>query len=225
MIGYPLELTPTPPLALPLVFDAVAITAGAISGALHATRRDFDVTGVLAIAFVSGLGGGVIRDVLLEQGTPAFLANPQFLAFAALGSVIGFLFARWAKGWTSAITVVDVATMGVWVILGCQKAIAAQLPVIGVVFVGVVAAVGGGLLRDLLCGDTPTAFTPGQWNAFAALWAAVTFVVVNQIPTPWWFDIAATLSVAAGLRWLSMHYDLRTHVAPAAAHAATGGSG
>ena len=223
MIGYGLELTPTPPLALPVAFEAVAITTAAISGALHATRRDFDVMGTLAIAFVTGLGGGVIRDILLEQGTPSFLSNPRYLMFAAVGSVLGFLFARWARNWTNAISVFDVATLGVWVILGCQKAIDAQLPVIGVVLVGVVAAVGGGLLRDLLCGDTPTAFTPGQWNAFAALWAAVTFVIVNQIPTPWWFDIVATLSVAAGLRWLSMHYDLRTPVAPAVAKARASG--
>lgn len=223
MIGIAAELTSTPPLALPVAFEAVAITTAAVSGALHATRREFDVMGTLAIAFVTGLGGGVIRDILLEQGTPGFLSNPRYLLFAAVGSVLGFFFARWVRSWTGAISVFDVATLGVWVILACQKSIDAQLPIIAVVFVGVVAAVGGGLLRDLLCGDTPTAFTPGQWNAFAALWAAVTFVVVNQIPTPWWFDIVATLSVAAGLRWLSMRFDLQTPVAPVVAKADASG--
>lgn len=210
-----IELTPTPPLALPVAFEAVSITIGAISGAMHATRRNFDVMGTLAIAFVTGLGGGAIRDVLLEQGTPKFLTTPGFLVYALVGSVIGFFFARWAARFNTVFTSVDVATLGVWVILGCQKAIAASLPVIGVIFVGVVAAVGGGLLRDLLCGDVPSAFRPGQWNALAALFAAVTFITFNQIPTPFWLDVVATLVVAGGLRWLSMKLDFQTPTAPA----------
>jgi uncharacterized membrane protein YeiH len=208
------ELTPTPPLALPAAFEAIAITIGAISGAMHATRRNFDVLGTLAIAFVTGLGGGAIRDILLEQGTPKFLEIPGFLIYAAVGSLIGFLFARRTAQFATVFTAVDVATLGVWVVLGCQKAIDASLPVIGVIFVGVVAAVGGGLLRDLLCGEVPSAFRPGQWNAMAALFAAVTFITFNQVPTPFWLDVVGTIVVAGGLRWLSMGLDIQTPTPP-----------
>jgi len=206
----PAELYTTPPLELPLAFDAVSVGAGALSGAMHATRKQFDVLGTIAIALATGLGGGIIRDLLLEQGTPVFLVNAQFLPAALAGSILGMLFARWASRWSLALVAVDVATLGVWVILAAQKSILAGLPVIGVVFVGTVAAVGGGLLRDLLCGDTPAAFRPGQWSAIAAFFAAVTFVTFNQIPTPFWLDVVATLAVAGGLRWAAIRFDLRT---------------
>ncbi|MFI0432062.1 MAG: trimeric intracellular cation channel family protein [Candidatus Nanopelagicales bacterium] len=201
---------PASVIALPGLFDAIAITVGGLSGALHATRRGFDVMGVLAIAFVTGLGGGIIRDLVLAAGTPAFLLHPSYLAYAAVGALIGFLFARRAGRWQFGFDALDVLTLGVWVLIGCQKAVLTGLPAIGVVFVGVLASVGGGLLRDLLCGDVPSAFRPGQWYAFAAFLAAVTYATLNQLSTPLYVDELATLVVAAALRWASLRWDLRT---------------
>lgn len=197
-------------IALPPLFDALAISVGALTGALYATRKNFDVIGTLAIAFCSGLGGGAIRDVVLQFGTPAFLANPLFLSYAALGSVVGFLFARWARDWQFAYSALDVATLGVWVLLGCQKALQLNLPMISVVFVGVLASVGGGLLMNLLCGEVPTSFQPGHWYAFAALLASITYVVLARAGAPTFVSEAATLLVAGFLRWAALTWDIRT---------------
>lgn len=197
-------------IALPPLFDALAISVGALTGALYATRKNFDVIGTLAIAFASGLGGGAIRDVVLQFGTPAFLSNPLYLGYAALGSVIGFLFARWARDWDFAYNALDVATLGVWVLIGCQKALSLGLPTISVVFVGVLASVGGGLLMNLLCGEVPTSFQPGHWYAFAALLASITFVVLAGADAPQYVSEAATLVVAAFLRWAALTWDIRT---------------
>jgi uncharacterized membrane protein YeiH len=197
-------------ISLPPLFDALAISVGALTGALYATRKNFDVIGTLAIAFASGLGGGAIRDIVLQFGTPAFLSNPYFLAYAGLGSVIGFLFARRARDWQFAYSALDVATLGVWVLLGCQKALQLNLPTISVVFVGVLASVGGGLLMNLLCGEVPTAFQPGHWYAFAALLASITFVILARAGAPPFTSEATTLVVAAFLRWAALTWDIRT---------------
>ncbi len=197
---------PTGALSLPLFFDALAITVGALSGALYATRKGFDIIGTLAVAFATGLGGGVIRDIVLVRGTPAFLTNPSYLMFAVAGSVIGFLFARRARTWQFAYDALDVAALGVWVVIGCQKAFAAGLPGIGVLFVGVLASVGGGLLRDLLCGDVPSALRPGQWYAFAAFMGAVTFVSMAALGAPSLMTEMLTLIVAALFRWSAARY-------------------
>ncbi len=199
-----------PVVALPLAFDAVAITVGALSGALHATRKELSVIGVLLVALATGLGGGLIRDVVLERGTPAILTNPYYLLFAAVGSLVGFFFARRARNWTWAYEALDVGTLGVWVLLGCQKSIAAGLPAIGAVFVGVLAAVGGGLIRDVLCGDVPSALRPGQWLAFAALLASITYVWMNRLDTPVYVDEVTTLAVASFLRFAAIRWDIRT---------------
>ncbi|MDQ1246367.1 MAG: hypothetical protein QG597_735 [Actinomycetota bacterium] len=195
---------------LPPLFDALAISIGALTGALYATRKNFDVIGTLAIAFASGLGGGAIRDIVLQFGTPAFLSNPYYLGYAALGSVIGFLFARWARDWQFAYNALDVATLGVWVLLGCEKALQLNLPTVSVVFVGVLASVGGGLLMNLLCGEVPTSFQPGHWYAFAALLASITFVVLARAGAPPFVSEGATLVIAAFLRWAALTWDIRT---------------
>ena len=63
-------------ISMPPMFDALAISVGAPTGALYATRRGLDLLGILVIAFASALGGGAIRDIVLQYGTPAFLTNP-----------------------------------------------------------------------------------------------------------------------------------------------------
>jgi uncharacterized membrane protein YeiH len=192
------------------MFDALAITVGALSGALYATRRGFDLIGIIAIAFLGGLGGGAVRDVVLQFGTPAFLANRWFLVYALLGAVIGFFFARKAQGWAFAYSALDVATLGVWVLLGCQKSLQLGLPVISVVFVGVLAAVGGGLLINLMCGEVPTSFQPGHWHAFAAMLASITYVVLERAGAPILAAEVATLVTAATLKWAAVRFDVRT---------------
>ena len=202
-------VSPAPVIAMPAIFDAIAVTIGALSGAFHAERKTFDVIGVLAIAFVTGLGGGVIRDVILESGTPAFLTNSSYLLYAVVGPVLGLLVARRASRFTFVFNAVDVATLGVWVLIGCQKAAIAGLPAVSVVFVGVVASVGGGLLRDLLCGEVPSTLRPGEWLAFASFLAALTYVVLNSLDTPLFLDEIATLVVAGGFRWATLQAHIR----------------
>jgi uncharacterized membrane protein YeiH len=197
-------------ISLPPLFDALAISVGALTGALYATRKGFDVIGIVAIAFASGLGGGAIRDIVLQFGTPAFLSDPLYLSYAALGSVIAFFFARYAREWAWAYNALDVATLGVWVLLGCEKALQLDLPIISVVFVGVLASVGGGLLMNLLCGEVPKTFQPGQWYAFAALLASMTFVFLTRLGSPAFAAEFATLFVAGYLRWAALRWDIRT---------------
>ncbi|MCB0915825.1 MAG: TRIC cation channel family protein [Actinobacteria bacterium] len=207
------ELAATAPpqiISLPPLFDALAITVGALAGALYATRKGFDFLGIVAIAFLSGLGGGVIRDVVLQFGTPAFLANPWFLIYAASGALIGFFFAKKAQTWGFAYNALDVATMGVWVLLGCQKSLQLGLPAVSVVFVGVLASVGGGLLMNLLCGEVPTSFQPGHWHAFAAMLASITYVTLARAGAPPLTAEAATLATAAVLKWSAVRFDIRT---------------
>ena len=199
-------------LTLPPLIDTVAITAGALSGALHATRRDLDAVGILAVSICTAIGGGAIRDVVLQVGIPTFLVAANYFAYAALGAVAGYFFAGLVRTWVPVLVMLDSLLIGVWVVIGAEKTLAADLSVTTAVFLALVTATGGGVLRDLLCRETPAVLQPGQYYALAALISAVVFVAALSLGLSVWWAQGLAVAVATGLRFVSMRVNLRTPV-------------
>jgi len=197
-------------LAVPGFLDAIAILFGALTGAMAATRRGLDWFGVLIVAYCTGVGGGIIRDILLQNGVPALLSHPRYQLYATIGAVVGLFFAKGAARFQPAYFGVDTLMIGVWVVLGASKAEQVGLPAIGIIFVGTVSAIGGALLRDILVHEKPEMLQPGHLYAAAALAAAITYTSLSA----WSFPVAiAQLSavvVAAGLRIASVRFDIVT---------------
>jgi len=200
-------------VALPYAVEMGAVAFGALSGALHATRKGFDPVGVFTLALICAIGGGAIRDVLLQQGTPIFLRSPSYLAIATLASVVGLLFARAVRAALPVIGVVDTLLIGVWVVIGAERALLVDLSYETAAFLGVITATGGGLLRDLLCHDVPSAVRPGEWYVAAAIPAAVAFVLLVMAGVG--IDIAQVTTIvgAAALRAGSQRFGWRTPTA------------
>lgn len=168
-------------LILPGFLDTLAIIVGALTGAMHATRKGLDILGVLLVAFATGVGGGLVRDLLLQDGEPALLLNPQYQLFACIGAVVGLFFAKGAARFNPIYEALDTFMIGAWVLLGCFKAQADGLDPFPVIFIGTVAAVGGALIRDVLCHDPPALLRPGYLYTIAAGAAAVTYVGLIQL--------------------------------------------
>jgi uncharacterized membrane protein YeiH len=200
-------------IALPFVLELTAVTFGALSGALHATRKGLDPVGVFTIALVCSVGGGLIRDVLLQTGRPVALVVPTYLASAAFASVVGVLFARAVRAAVPVMSVVDTLLIGVWVVLGAERALVVDLTYAGAAFLGVITATGGGLLRDLLCGEVPAAIRPGEWYVSAAVAAAVMFVLLVQAGVQLEYAEGLTILAAALLRAGSLRFGWRTPTA------------
>ena len=200
-------------VALPYAVEMGAVAFGALSGALHATRKGLDPVGVFTLALICSIGGGAIRDVLLQQGTPIFLRSPSFLAIATLASVVGLLFARAVRAALPVIGVVDTLLIGVWVVIGAERALLVDLSYVSAAFLGVITATGGGLLRDLLCHDVPSAVRPGEWYVAAAIPAALLFVLLVMAGVG--IDIAQVTTIvgAASLRAASLRFGWRTPTA------------
>jgi uncharacterized membrane protein YeiH len=197
-------------LALPPIVETAAITAGALSGALHATRRDLDAIGIVLVAMCTAVGGGAVRDAILQVGVPWFLVTPSVIPVATLAAVVGYFFASAARSWVPAMVLLDSLLIGAWVVIGAEKTLLTGLSSTTAVFLGVITAVGGGLLRDVLCRETPAVFQPGQYYALAALVAAVVLVVALDLGASVVLAQALAIGTATSLRWLSMRYDLRT---------------
>lgn len=162
---------------LPVWFDLAATFAFALSGALAAIKRGYDIVGTLALALVSGIGGGLIRDGLFLQGeiTP-LLTTPAYMYTIGAATLVSFFFQRHVHRFYRLIAWVDALGLGAYAVFGVQKSLGANLPVSAAVFIGVVNAVGGGLLRDVLTREEPLVFKPGQFYLLTALVGAVTFI-------------------------------------------------
>lgn len=157
--------------------EYTAVVFGAVSGALHAKRRSFDFVGVLIIGIVSGLGGGLVRDVLIGMGPVLALQSPSVLIAAMASSLVGVLFDSMLKDHFGRVYwFVDTISLGLFAVAGLQRAQAARLSLTSSVFLGVMTCVGGGVVRDVLCREIPRLLLPGQPYTVVALFACIIYL-------------------------------------------------
>lgn len=197
-------------LALPDFLDTAAIVCGALVGATGATRKNLDWVGIFIVAFATGIGGGLVRDVLLQNGLPAILVHPDYQLFAAIGAVVGIFFAKTASRFNPVYEGLDTFMIGVWMPLGASKAQEVGLGPIPVIFVGTIAAVGGQMIRDVLIHQTSALIKSGYWYTLAAFGGAIVFVGLTSAGVALYFAQIAALATAAGMRIVSVHYQIRT---------------
>jgi len=169
------EIRPYIELTRPYL-EFTTVVFGSVSGALHAKRRSFNFVGVVIIGIVSGLGGGVVRDVLIGRGPVLALQSPTFLVVAIVTSLIGVLFDTILRRLRRISWVVDTLSLGLFAVAGLERAQAARLSITSSIFLGVVTCVGGGLVRDVLCRETPRLLLPGQPYTLVALVAGLIYM-------------------------------------------------
>lgn len=142
------------------VLELIGVFAFAVSGALMAIRRDFDVVGIAVLAVVTALGGGLVRDVVLgDTPPPAFTQWPYLvvaLAAAALTALTPRSFTRLARP----LLVFDAAGLGLFTVAGTGKALDFGLAPVAAALLGVTTAVGGGVLRDVIAREVPALVRP-----------------------------------------------------------------
>jgi uncharacterized membrane protein YeiH len=198
--------------ALPVLFDLGATFAFALTGALAAIKRNYDIVGVLALALVTGLGGGLIRDGLfLDVGPTPLLTNAHYLEAVVLAAVCGVFFGARIHRFARLIAIIDALGLGAYAAFGVQKSLLAGLAPPAAILVGVVNAVGGGVLRDLLCREEPLVFKPGQFYFLIALGGAVVFLFAT-VTLGWSANHAAVATIALTfvLRALTITFNWRT---------------
>lgn len=148
--------------------DLLGTAVFAVSGALAAGRKQLDLLGVLVLALVTAVGGGTIRDVLLDRHPLFWLADPRYvlaIAAAALGTV------AWTRRWRppeSALLVADAIGLGAYAVVGAQVAERAGLPPASGVLLGTITGSAGGAVRDVLCAEIPYVLRRGNLYASAA---------------------------------------------------------
>lgn len=151
------------------VIELSAIAAGSLSGALHGVRREYDLVGVVTIALITGLGGGMLRDVLIAQGGVLALQHSSLLLTALIAAFIGTVLGHHTAYLSAILWFVDSLSLGLFTVAGIQRAEEVGLKIAPALLLGVLTGTGGGLLRDVICRDTPALLLPGAPYATAAL--------------------------------------------------------
>ncbi len=198
---------------LPVWFDHGATFAFALTGALAGMKRGYDIVGVFFLALATGLGGGLIRDGVFLPGLTAtpLLTDPRYLQMVIAATAVGALFGRHVPRVRRVVAVIDALGLGAYAAFGTQKALQYGLAAPAAVLVGVINAVGGGLLRDVVTREEPLVFRPGQFYVLTAVAGAVTFVFCTAIlvlpPT-----LAAIIAIALTFlfRILAILFNWRT---------------
>lgn len=166
-----------PAFQLPVWFDLGATFAFGLTGALAAIKRGYDIVGLVSLAIVSGIGGGLIRDgIFLQAGVTPLLTNPNYLYVIGAAVLVSVILGERVRRFHRLVAVVDAVGLGAYACFGVQKALQFGLGAPAAVLIGVVNAVGGGVLRDLLTREEPLVFKPGQFYVLTALAGAVIFV-------------------------------------------------
>jgi uncharacterized membrane protein YeiH len=157
-----------------IVMSAVAISA--ITGVLEAGRKRIDLFGVVLVALTSALGGGTLRDLLLER--PVFwVADQTYLVAAIAAGVATFVLVRLTRLPANLFLVPDALGLALFTVIGTQAALTYGAPWFVASFLGLVTGVFGGVLRDILCNEVPLVFT-GELYATASWAGAIAFIAL-----------------------------------------------
>jgi uncharacterized membrane protein YeiH len=200
------------PFQLPLALDLAATLVFAATGALAARSKGFDVVGVAVLGLVTGLGGALLRDGLfLQAGPPIVIRDGRYLAAVLAGTVAGGWFAAHLGRLSVPFQLADALGLGLYAAVGAQKATDAGLPFLGALLVASVNAVGGSVLRDLLCREVPLLFRPGEFYALAAIGGAAVFLLLARVVhVPDYAAAIAGIAIAFALRVASLKLGWRT---------------
>ena len=182
--------------------DLTGVFANGLLGGTVARQHGLDLFGFVAVGLVSALGGGIIRDVLLQAGPPAALTDDLYIPVALASTLTAFLLNVGSQGrfespggrWS--FTVVDAAALSTWALAGAQKTLATGLGWLPALLLGVVTAVGGGAIRDVLLRQVPAIFGGTGLYASVALRVAGLGVLANQLHVS---AAGTVLGLAAGV--------------------------
>ncbi|MBV8364426.1 MAG: TRIC cation channel family protein, partial [Candidatus Eremiobacteraeota bacterium] len=199
---------------LPAYFDYSATFLWAITGALLGARRGYAILGIATVALVSSTGGGLLRDGIFLQKIPMLVRTPVYLYLIVAAVLLVMLFGPRVQRipqLNAIVGLIDAAGLGAYAVVGMNLALAAHMSLIGVGVVGMVNAVGGGILRDVLNREEPHMFKPGTIEESAALVGCVAFIALISFTSLGQFISAwATIGVVFAVRLIAVRFHVET---------------
>ena len=200
----------TASVSFPIALEFGAVLAGAVSGALTACNMRMDLIGVCVLAGASSLGGGLIRDMILSDQGVYMLDYPQAMLCCIVVAFLAFFFSSLVQRFEKPIAFFDVVSVALFTVAGADKALVAGYGISAGIVLGVLTAVGGGVIRDIIVGRVPAIFRASNFYAVCSLAGALVYclLVTNHMVKGWAALVSA--AIVLSLRYLSLHYNWHT---------------
>jgi uncharacterized membrane protein YeiH len=186
-----------------VALDLTGVFVFAISGGLVAVRKELDVFGVLILAGTTALGGGMLRDVLIDATPPAALQDWRYLVTAVVAGLLVFWFHPVVGRMERAVNIFDAFGLGLFCVTGALKAMDFGIAPVPAALMGMVTGIGGGVLRDVLAGRVPAVFR-GELYGTPALAGAFIVVGGTHLDLPVGLVAFAGAGLCIGWRLVAM---------------------
>ncbi|MRK02073.1 trimeric intracellular cation channel family protein [Aeromicrobium sp. S22] len=173
-----------------LILDLAGIAVFASTGALVGVRKELDVFGVAVLAVMTGLGGGVLRDLLIGSVPPAALEDWRYLVVPFVTSLVVFAFHPTFGRRERGIMLLDAVGLALFCVTGAVTAEEAGLNVLSSSALGMLTGIGGGMMRDIASGRVPVVFRGELYATPAFAGALVASVVHHEGWSQWWYIVA-----------------------------------
>jgi uncharacterized membrane protein YeiH len=171
-------------MSLLFVLNLLGAAVFAVSGVLAAGRKSLDLLGVVVIAIVTAIGGGTIRDLLLDRHPIFWLREPEHLLVIVSAAFLTLGYLRFRRPPERSLLIADALGLALFTIGGTQVAVAAELPAIIAVIMGVITGVAGGVVRDILTAEIPLILRRGHLYATASITGATLYLLLVSAGVP-----------------------------------------
>jgi uncharacterized membrane protein YeiH len=194
---------------IPIMYalDIFGTMVFAITGAVRGVRHHLDFLGVIVLACTVGVGGGVLRDVLLGATPIAVYAHESYIIVCIITGIFVFFLAPHINKQGKIIAIGDAIGLGVFTALGASKGLLYGAGPVGIILSGVFSAVAGGVLRDMMVREIPVVLV-SDFYATASLIGAVLYVVLSGTSLPFIIQVSLTAATVTTLRLLAMRYHM-----------------
>lgn len=191
------------------VLDIVGTFAFAISGALVASKKEFDLFGVIIIAFVTAVGGGMLRDILIDAHPINWIGDMNYIWTIFVAVIFTFLFKSKIAPLSKTMFLFDTIGIGVFTLLGLQKGLAYDLHPFLSLIMGMISAVFGGVIRDVLTNEIPLIFKKEIYALACLCGGAVYLLAVKlSVSEPVSFIIGASVIIIIRSVVVKFHLEL-----------------
>ncbi len=196
-----------------LGFDLLGTFVFALSGGVLAVRHRLDLFGVLVLACVTAVTGGIVRDLLIGAVPPASLADWRYLSVAMLAGLVTFRWHALIERLRNPVLMFDAAGLALYAVLGTGKALAFGLSPFAATLLGIMSGIGGGIARDLLVARTPVVLQPTEIYAVAALAGGGIVAIAHALDLPQAPAMVVGALLCFGLRFMAIRRGWRLPVA------------
>ncbi|WP_228852099.1 trimeric intracellular cation channel family protein [Aegicerativicinus sediminis] len=182
------------------VIDILGTIAFAISGVLVAMNKRMDLFGVVIIAFVTAVGGGTLRDLLIGQTPVAWMTDITYTYVILAAAVFAIVFQNKLNYLRTSLFLFDTIGIGLYTLVGLEKGLSAGLHPIICIFLGTMTASFGGVIRDILCNEIPVIFRK-EIYATACILGGASYFILKQLPIDgnWVFIMAGSIVITIRL--------------------------